>query len=59
MASCSVPQKKTTPEDSLPFERPGESLYEKESREAEKILARQRAGRKLSSAKPKRKRAKS
>ncbi len=34
------------PNDSIPFEAPGESLYEKESREAEKILAKERAARK-------------
>ena len=45
-------KKRITPEDRLPFERPGESLYEKESREAEKELAKQRADRKLSSVKP-------
>jgi hypothetical protein len=48
-----VPQRKRTPEDSLPFERPGESLYEKESREAERILAK-RAVRKAA-ARPKKK----
>ena len=31
---------RTIPDDSLPYERPGESLYEKESREAEEILSR-------------------
>jgi hypothetical protein len=33
------------PNDSIPFEAPGESLHEKESREAEKILAKERAAR--------------
>jgi hypothetical protein len=32
----------------LPFERLGESLYEKESREAEEYLAKERAARKHS-----------
>ena len=34
------------PNDSMPFEALGESLYEKESREAEKILAKERGARK-------------
>jgi len=48
-----VPHKQKIPNDSLPFERLGESLYEKESREAEAILAKERASRKTS-AKPQR-----
>jgi hypothetical protein len=43
--------KKRSPEDLLPVELPGESLYQKESREADVILAKQRAARKVS-AKP-------
>ena len=41
-------QKKTKePNDSIPFvERAGESLYEKESREADEVLAKERAVRK-------------
>jgi hypothetical protein len=39
-------EKKKIPNDSIPFEVPGESLYEKESREAEKVLAEERAARK-------------
>jgi hypothetical protein len=38
--------KEKIPNDSIPFEALGESLYEKESREAEKILAKERAARK-------------
>ncbi len=38
--------KEKIPNDSIPFEALGESLYEKESREAEKILAKERATRK-------------
>jgi hypothetical protein len=38
-------KKKKISENSLPNERPGESLWEKESRKAEAILARQRAAR--------------
>jgi hypothetical protein len=34
------------PNDSIPFEPLGESRYEKESREAEEILAKERAARK-------------
>jgi hypothetical protein len=44
---CVKRQKKAT-FDYFPFERPGESLYEKESREAEAILAKQQAARKAS-----------
>jgi hypothetical protein len=42
-------QKKTKiPNDSIPFlERPGESLYEKESRDAEQVLTKERAARKV------------
>jgi hypothetical protein len=36
-------KKKERPEDFLPYERLGESLYEKESRWAEAILANERA----------------
>jgi hypothetical protein len=39
-------EKKNIPNDSIPFEAPGESRYEKESREAEEILAKERAARK-------------
>jgi hypothetical protein len=41
-------QKKTKiPNDSIPFlERPGESFYEKESRDAEQVLTKERAARK-------------
>ena len=39
-------EKKKIPNDSIPFEVPGESLYEKESREAEQVLAKKRAARK-------------
>jgi hypothetical protein len=39
---------KKTPNDSIPFEAPGESRYEKESREAEQVLAKERAARKAS-----------
>jgi hypothetical protein len=46
--------KEKIPNDSFPFEAPGESLYEKESREAEEILAKERATRKALT-KPKRK----
>jgi hypothetical protein len=35
--------RKKRPDDFLPYERPGESLYEKESRRAEAILAKERA----------------
>lgn len=38
--------KEKIPNDSIPFEALGESLYEKESREAEKILSKERAARK-------------
>jgi len=38
--------KEKVPNDSIPFEAPGESRYEKESREAEEILAKERAARK-------------
>jgi len=31
------------PNDGIAFESPGESLYEKESRAAERVLAKQRA----------------
>jgi len=34
---------KKIPNDSIPFEAPGESRYEKESREADQILAKERA----------------
>jgi hypothetical protein len=43
-----VQEKKKIPNDSIPFEAPGESRYEKESREAEEILAKERAVRKAS-----------
>ncbi len=44
-----VPKRIKEPNDSIPFvERPGESLYEKESREADEILAKERATRKAS-----------
>ena len=36
------------PKDTFPFERPGESLYAKESREADAVLAKRRATRKAS-----------
>ena len=39
-------EKKNIPNDSIPFEAPSEYRYEKESREAEKILAKERAARK-------------
>ncbi len=41
-------EKKKIPNDSIPFEAPGESRYEKESREAEQVLAKERAARKAS-----------
>jgi hypothetical protein len=34
-----------SPEDFLPYERPGESLYEKESRRADAILGKERVAR--------------
>ena len=39
-------EKKKIPNDSIPLEVPGESRYEKESREAEQVLAKERAARK-------------
>jgi hypothetical protein len=48
-----VQKEKKIPNDSIPFEAPGESLYEKESREAEQVLAKERAARKAL-AKPRR-----
>ena len=46
---------KRIPNDSIPFEAPGESRYEKESREAEQILAKERAAARTISAKRKKK----
>jgi hypothetical protein len=48
-----VQKEKKIPNDSIPFEAPGESRYEKESREAEQVLAKERAARKAL-AKPRR-----
>jgi len=43
-----MPKSKRDPNEGLPYERPGEPLYEKEGRQAEVILARERnAKRKL------------
>ena len=44
---------KKIPNDDIPFEAPGESRYEKESREAEQILAKERAAARTLSAKRK------
>ena len=46
---------KRIPNDSIPFEAPGESRYEKESRGAEQILAKERAAARPISAKRKKK----
>jgi hypothetical protein len=49
-------KKKKSIEDFLPYERPGESFYEKESRQADAILARERARNKRSKSSKARKR---
>jgi hypothetical protein len=46
---------KKLPQDWRPFDRPGESLYEKESCRDEAILAKQRAARKASAKRKKQK----
>jgi len=42
-APTSMRERKRDPNEGLPFERPGEPLYEKEGREADVILARKRS----------------
>jgi len=46
LLGCVKKRSKKTPQDSRPFERAGESLYEKESRSAEIVMAKRRADRK-------------